>query len=69
MLIHRWCCDASRTLEVTYQRCLQYHALLEVVIIDLLNNYLKLYSLSMQFINYQIQIKHEFKKKYILTKV
>ena len=37
-LIHRWRCDASRALEVTYQHGLQCHALLEVIIIDLLND-------------------------------
>ena len=50
MLIHSWCYDASRALEVTCQHCLQYQTLLEVTIIDLLNGLLKLYSLSMLFI-------------------
>ena len=38
MLIHRWRCDSSRVLKVAYWRCLQHHALLEVIIIDLLND-------------------------------
>ena len=39
MLIHRWPCDALLTLKVAHQHCLQYHALLEVIIIiDLLND-------------------------------
>ena len=38
MLISRWHCDTSQALEVTHWRCLQYHALLEVIIIDLLND-------------------------------
>ena len=38
MLIHRWRCDASWALEVTYLCCLHYDALLEVLIIDLLND-------------------------------
>ena len=37
-LIHRWRCDASQALKVAYQRCLQCHVLLEVIIIDLLND-------------------------------
>ena len=36
-LIHRWCYDASRALKVAHQCCLQCHARLEVIIIDLLN--------------------------------
>ena len=54
--IHRWCCDASRALKVTYRRCLQYHTLFEVIITDVLNDYLKLYTLSRHFINYQIYL-------------
>ena len=38
MLIHRWHCGATQALKVAYQRCLQCHALLEVIIIDLLND-------------------------------
>ena len=38
MLIHKWHCDASRVSEVTYRRCLQYNALFEVIIVDLLND-------------------------------
>ena len=34
MVIHKWRCDASRTLEVTYRRCLQCYALIEVIIMD-----------------------------------
>ena len=37
-LIHRWRCDATWALEVTSQRCLQYHTLLEVISVDLLNS-------------------------------
>ena len=58
-LVHGWRCDASRALEVAYRYCLQCHALLECIIIDLLNDSLKFYSLSMQFVNDKIQIKHE----------
>ena len=36
-LIDRWHCDASQALKVAYWRCLQCHALLEVIIIDLLD--------------------------------
>ena len=37
-LIHRWRCTASRALSVTNWYCLQCQALLEVIIIDLLND-------------------------------
>ena len=50
-LINRWRCDATRALEIV---CLHCYALLEVIMTDLLNDYLKLYPLSNQFINHQI---------------
>ena len=37
-LIHSWYCDASRALKVAHRCCLQCHALLEFIIIDLLND-------------------------------
>ena len=37
-LIHSWHCDANRFLEVAHRHCLQCHALLDVIIIDLLND-------------------------------
>ena len=37
MLIHRWRGESSQALEVAYRHYLQYHALLEVIIIDLFN--------------------------------
>ena len=49
----------SQALKVIHRRCLRYHTLLEVIIADLLNDSLKRYSISMQFINHQIQVKHE----------
>ena len=60
MLIYKWRCDASRALEVAHQRCLQYQALLKVIIIDLLNDKWKRYSLPMLLINHKIQIKHKY---------
>ena len=59
---HRWRCDASQALKVAHRHCVQYHTLRKMIIIHLLNDQLKFYSLSMQFINRQMQIKHEYKK-------
>ena len=57
MLIHKCRCDASRALKMARRCCLQCHMLLELIIIDLLNDSLNLYSLSMQGINHLIQIR------------